>query len=615
MLSRHAMRRPHRGQVDGGWNSERCFLSSLASRRIQTLRKLPTQSPRSPAPTSRIGSATTRHLVEQDTRRYRDVEGLGALGQRDRHALRGDGVELRADSRPLVSDDHGNGSVYPSRPSLSLSPVERPMQGHTIRGARPQRHAVFPRPGDEASVVERHDGVAEGRAHGRPQRLGAGRIGRAPQHHRARGSERVRRTDQRADVPGILYAVDHQRHGLRARREVARRPAPRLDDGDDPLRRFGVGQLSQDARADFLHCDGVPFELRHERRTARGARQVRGDQGPRERDSGGERLFHEPYALDQGEAAPAARLTALEITYRRLQITGDESPRAFPAAAEHSICEEALDGRYVKIALTIAGSDSGGGAGIQADLKTFHQFGVFGTSVITAVTAQNTVGVLAWDPVSAALVTRQLDALAMDLPPGAVKSGMLASAVLVETVADGIARHRLPNYVLDPVMVATSGDRLLDQDAEQLVARRLLPLATLVTPNLDEATILVGEPVATPDAMERAGRALVRRGAKAALVKGGHLSGDHVVDVLVTAGAARRFTRPRLDTTSTHGTGCTLSAAVTAGLALGRPLEQAVADALDFVHRAMAAAPGLGQGHGPLNHFVPGPPRPPTDGL
>ncbi len=271
----------------------------------------------------------------------------------------------------------------------------------------------------------------------------------------------------------------------------------------------------------------------------------------------------------------------------------------------------------MKIALTIAGSDSGGGAGIQADLKTFHQFGVFGTSVITAVTAQNTVGVLAWEPVSAALVMRQIDALAVDLPPVAVKSGMLASAVLVETVADGIARHRLPNYVLDPVMVATSGDRLLDQDAEQLVARRLLPLATLVTPNLDEATILVGEPVATPDAMERAGRALVRRGAKAALVKGGHLSGDHVVDVLVTAGAARRFTRPRLDTTSTHGTGCTLSAAVTAGLALGRPLEQAVAEGLDFVHRAIAAAPGLGgeRGHGPLNHFVPAPPRPPTEGL
>lgn len=269
----------------------------------------------------------------------------------------------------------------------------------------------------------------------------------------------------------------------------------------------------------------------------------------------------------------------------------------------------------MKIALTIAGSDSGGGAGIQADLKTFHQFGVFGTSVITAVTAQNTVGVRAWEAVPVALVTRQLDALADDLPPAAVKSGMLGSAALVEAVADGVSRYRLPNYVLDPVMVATSGDRLLERDAERLIARLLVPLATLVTPNLDEAAVLTDNPVGTPDEMERAARALVRLGAKAALVTGGHLQSDEVVDVLITDGAVRRFSRPRVDTTSTHGTGCTLSAAVAAGLALGRPLERAIADALDFVHRALAAAPGLGKGHGPLNHFVPPPPRPPMDGL
>jgi len=269
----------------------------------------------------------------------------------------------------------------------------------------------------------------------------------------------------------------------------------------------------------------------------------------------------------------------------------------------------------VKIALTIAGSDSGGGAGIQADLKTFHQFGVFGTSVITAVTAQNTMGVRAWEPVPVELVTRQLDAVADDLPPIAVKSGMLGSAALVAAVADGIARRRLPNYVLDPVMVATSGDRLLERDAERLIVQRLVPLALLVTPNLDEAAVLVGGSVRDPDDMERAGRTLVQLGARAALVKGGHLAGDAVVDVLVTGGTVRRFTRPRLETTSTHGTGCTLSAAIAAGLALGRPLERAVEDALDFVHRAIAAAPGLGQGNGPLNHFVPAPPRPPTDGL
>ena len=274
----------------------------------------------------------------------------------------------------------------------------------------------------------------------------------------------------------------------------------------------------------------------------------------------------------------------------------------------------ATDGARVKIALTIAGSDSGGGAGVQADLKTFHQFGVFGTSVITAVTAQNTVGVRAWQPLPAALVTQQIDALADDLPAAAVKSGMLGSAELVETVAGGIAGRRLPNYVLDPVMIATSGDRLLNADAEQLIARRLVPLARLVTPNLAEAAILVGTDVRNPADMERAGRALVQLGANAALMKGGHLAGDEIVDVLVSDGTVRRFTRARLDTTSTHGTGCTLSAAITAGLAHGRPLERAVEDALDFVQRAMAAAPGLGKGHGPLNHFVPAPPRPPTDG-
>jgi hydroxymethylpyrimidine/phosphomethylpyrimidine kinase len=269
----------------------------------------------------------------------------------------------------------------------------------------------------------------------------------------------------------------------------------------------------------------------------------------------------------------------------------------------------------VKIALTIAGSDSGGAAGIQADLKTFHQFGVFGTTVLCAVTAQNTRGVRAWQALPAALVLQQLDAVAEDLPPNGVKSGMLGNGELVETVAWALARRRFPNYVLDPVMVATTGARLLERDAERLIARSLVPLATLVTPNLDEAQILVEDEVRTPDDMERAGRALVAMGAGAALVKGGHLRGEEVVDVLVTAGRPRQFRHERLATTSTHGTGCTLSAAIAAGLAHERTLERAVEDALDFVHRAIASAPGLGAGHGPLNHFVPAPPRPPSDGL
>jgi len=259
----------------------------------------------------------------------------------------------------------------------------------------------------------------------------------------------------------------------------------------------------------------------------------------------------------------------------------------------------------VKVALSIAGSDSGGGAGIQADLKTFHQFGVFGTSVVTAVTAQNTRGVRAWEPVSAALVAHQLDAVAEDLPPAAVKSGMLGSAAVVAAVADGLVRHTPPFYVLDPVMVATSGDRLLDHNAEHLIAERLVPMATLVTPNLAEAEVLVGAPVRTPDEMERAARALVSRGAAAVLVKGGHLPGEgEVVDVLVTRAGARRFGHARVVTRSAHGTGCTLSSAITASLALGADLEQSVGRALDYVHRALREAPGLGGGYGPLNHFV-----------
>ena len=256
------------------------------------------------------------------------------------------------------------------------------------------------------------------------------------------------------------------------------------------------------------------------------------------------------------------------------------------------------------VALTIAGSDSGGGAGIQADLKTFHQYGVFGTSAITAVTAQNTLGVRAWEPVSASLVAAQIDAVAEDLRPAAVKTGMLGTSGVVHAVAEAIRRHRLPNYVLDPVMVATSGDRLLRPEAERVIAEQLVPLAALVTPNLDEAEILVAAPVRTTERMEAAGKAILAMGARAVLMKGGHLDGDEMVDILVTPAGARRFTHPKVVTSSTHGTGCTLSSAITAGLALGRPLESAVESALAFVHAAIASAPGLGGGHGPLDHFT-----------
>jgi len=256
------------------------------------------------------------------------------------------------------------------------------------------------------------------------------------------------------------------------------------------------------------------------------------------------------------------------------------------------------------IALTIAGSDSGGGAGIQADLKTFHAFGVFGTSALTAVTAQNTLGVTAVHPIPLDVVRAQIEAVVVDLPPRAFKTGMLATAELVVEVARNVRAHGLSNYVLDPVMVATSGDRLLDADAEVSLAGELLPLATLVTPNLHEAAILAQRRVETLEDMRAAARALVERGAGAALVKGGHLEGE-AVDLLWDGREERLWRKKRLDTRHTHGTGCTLSAAAAAGLARGLPLAYAVGRAVEYVGRAIATAPELGGGHGPVNHFAP----------
>jgi hydroxymethylpyrimidine/phosphomethylpyrimidine kinase len=265
----------------------------------------------------------------------------------------------------------------------------------------------------------------------------------------------------------------------------------------------------------------------------------------------------------------------------------------------------APDPPRLPIVLTIAGSDSGGGAGIQADLKTFHRHRTFGTSVITAITAQNTRGVRAWTAVAPDLIAAQLDAVAEDLRPAAVKSGMLGDAAVVRAVAEGLRRHGLAPYVLDPVMVATSGDPLVSPDAIAAIRRELLPLADLVTPNLDEAAILVGHAVPDVAAMEDAAQRLVHEhGARAALVKGGHLPGDTATDVLYADGRFHRVSHRRIATTSTHGTGCTLSAAIAARLARGEALTDAVPRALAFVHRAIATAPGLGGGHGPLDHFA-----------
>ncbi len=256
------------------------------------------------------------------------------------------------------------------------------------------------------------------------------------------------------------------------------------------------------------------------------------------------------------------------------------------------------------VALTVAGSDSGGGAGIQADIKTFHAFGVFGASAITAVTAQNTLGVTAVHPVPAAVVRAQIDAVAVDLRPRALKTGMLATAELAETVSEAIAAHGAGAYVMDPVMVAASGHRLLEPDAEAVLARRLLPLAALVTPNLREASLLTGVEVDSLAAMRTAARTLVGMGAGAALVKGGHLRSGEAADVFRDGNGERVWRRARIATRHVHGTGCTLAAAVAAGLARGAPLPRAVAVAVDFVARAIRSAPGLGAGGGPVNHFV-----------
>jgi len=258
------------------------------------------------------------------------------------------------------------------------------------------------------------------------------------------------------------------------------------------------------------------------------------------------------------------------------------------------------------IALTIAGSDSSGGAGIQADLKTFTVLGAYGASVITALTAQNTTGVQAVHSVPPEFITQQFDSVLSDLSVGAAKTGMLADRATVEVVASALGRAKLPALVVDPVMVATSGDVLLAPDAIDAVRRHLIPLADLLTPNLAEAARLLDEPIAqTERVMEEQGRRLLGFGARAVLIKGGHGETAEAVDILMTAGGTERLSEPRIDTKNTHGTGCTLSAAIAAYLAGGAPLQDAVRSGKTFVWQAIAAGRNLeiGQGSGPVDHL------------
>ncbi len=253
-------------------------------------------------------------------------------------------------------------------------------------------------------------------------------------------------------------------------------------------------------------------------------------------------------------------------------------------------------------ALTIAGSDSGGGAGIQADLKTFAAFSVYGSSVLTAITAQNTLGVAAVHEIPTEIIAAQLDAVLSDIGADAAKTGMLSSAAIIATVAEGARRHQLTRLVVDPVMVAKSGDRLLREEAVDTLRRELIPLATVVTPNLPEAEVLVGRPVATLDEMRAAAVAIVGLGARSVVIKGGHLDGDPT-DVFYDGRSYLELSARRIETTSTHGTGCTFASAIAALLARGMALEDAVRGAKAYLTAAIEQAYPIGHGHGPVHHF------------
>lgn len=258
------------------------------------------------------------------------------------------------------------------------------------------------------------------------------------------------------------------------------------------------------------------------------------------------------------------------------------------------------------VALTIAGSDSSGGAGIQADLKTFAALGVYGASAITALTAQNTEGVTGIHAVPAAFVTAQIDAVFSDLDVGAVKIGMVAQAASIDAIAAALSRWKPAHVVLDPVMIATSGDRLLAAEAVEALRTKLMRLATVITPNLPEAAALLDEPIARSEAeIENQGRRLLALGCRAVLIKGGHGEGTESIDYLVSAENTIALAALRVATRNTHGTGCSLSSAVAAGLAKGEDIETAVRDAKRWISAAIAAADrfSVGHGDGPIHHF------------
>jgi len=257
---------------------------------------------------------------------------------------------------------------------------------------------------------------------------------------------------------------------------------------------------------------------------------------------------------------------------------------------------------HVPTVMTIAGSDSGGGAGIQADLKTFAAHGVYGTSAITAITSQNTTGVTEVFELPTSLIASQIDAIVTDIGADVVKVGMLSSSAIIQVVADKVKEHNLTKLVVDPVMIAKGGDRLLQEEAVDAMRKVLLRLAFVITPNAPEAAVLVNRPVENLDDARWAAKELVFMGAKAAIVKGGHLEGPPT-DILYDGNEFRAFTAQRIESTSTHGTGCTFASAVAANLAKGMTLRDAVPAAKRYITNAIRNAVAIGHGHGPLNHF------------
>ena len=460
-----------------------------------------------------------------------------------------------------------------------------------------------------------------------PDGLRTPEVGRSVKGNHALGAERGGRPHERSGISRIPYPVEYQDATPLTRHVGGRGPSGiRLASNcEDPLRVRCPGESGQSTPRNFgpRAPDATSGEEGLEPRRKGSPDLTRGKQdvGPVP-DCGLDRawsLKHDHALAHPAPARPDPPEEALigAPQHRTRCIRAGRRPR-FPPAPSSGVATGARHSPYHQlrprprlmtenprpVALTIAGSDSGGGAGIQADIKTFHAFGVFGTSAVTAVTAQNTLGVSGVHPVPLGTVRAQIEAVVSDLRPDCVKSGMLATRRLVETVADAVESAGLRPYVLDPVMVATSGDRLLEPAAVTSMAARLIPLASLVTPNLTEARILTGLPIEDDEGMGSAARQLVEMGAGAALVKGGHRTGPEVVDLLFDGRREHLWRRSRIETRSTHGTGCTLSAACAAGLARGAELANAVDAALQFVERAIRSAPGLGGGHGPLNHFA-----------